>query len=226
MTHTVFSLGQCILLLKINIDINIIYYYIRLQLLIRKCVKLTQGTYECQLSFRNYVWSSRQSGKIYLSVTSELYIDKRKRTFAIIDLLVRIYEANVPFNCIIRAGWQRETKIPDHRRLQEFSNDQGRLCDPSLPRAGIPCPGFQVTPSRSVSFLDLFLDAGNAEPVGSVRPKFPSVSNINGLTMVTNGTLPFLCPAQGFPVPSYRYAFEIENYLFIYLNCERTEHGL
>lgn len=44
-----------------------------------------------------------------------------------------------------------------------------------------------------------------AEPVGSVRPKFPSVSNINGLTVVTNGTLPLLCPAQGFPVPSHRY---------------------
>nr|XP_034174389.1 Down syndrome cell adhesion molecule-like protein Dscam2 isoform X9 [Osmia lignaria] len=48
------------------------------------------------------------------------------------------------------------------------------------------------------------------EPVGSVRPKFPSVSNINGLTVVTNGTLPLLCPAQGFPVPSHRWYKFIE----------------
>ncbi|XP_071567217.1 Down syndrome cell adhesion molecule 1 isoform X8 [Temnothorax nylanderi] len=48
------------------------------------------------------------------------------------------------------------------------------------------------------------------EPVGSVRPKFPSVSNINGLITSTNGTLPLLCPAQGFPVPSYRWYKFIE----------------
>ncbi|OAD62724.1 Down syndrome cell adhesion molecule-like protein Dscam2, partial [Eufriesea mexicana] len=42
------------------------------------------------------------------------------------------------------------------------------------------------------------------EPVASVRPKFPSVSNINGLTVASNGILPLLCPAQGFPVPNYR----------------------
>lgn len=41
--------------------------------------------------------------------------------------------------------------------------------------------------------------------MGSVRPKFPSVSNINGLAVVTDGTLPLLCPAQGFPVPNHRY---------------------
>lgn len=54
--------------------------------------------------------------------------------------------------------------------------------------------------------------------MASVRPKFPSVSNINGLTVVTDGTLPLLCPAQGFPVPNHRYvmiteaSFSLENW--------------
>ncbi|CAD1475952.1 unnamed protein product, partial [Heterotrigona itama] len=40
-------------------------------------------------------------------------------------------------------------------------------------------------------------------PVGSVRPKFPSMDNINGLSTESKGNLPLLCPAQGFPVPVY-----------------------
>ncbi|KAL2741316.1 Down syndrome cell adhesion molecule-like protein Dscam2 [Vespula maculifrons] len=41
------------------------------------------------------------------------------------------------------------------------------------------------------------------EPVGSVRPKFPSMDNINGLSTSSSDNIPLLCPAQGFPVPSY-----------------------
>lgn len=44
-----------------------------------------------------------------------------------------------------------------------------------------------------------------AEPVGSVRPKFPSMDNINGLSVCLGENIPLLCPAQGFPVPSHRY---------------------
>lgn len=44
-----------------------------------------------------------------------------------------------------------------------------------------------------------------AEPVGSVRPKFPTMDNLNGLSVVLGGEMPLLCPAQGFPVPSHRY---------------------
>jgi len=44
-----------------------------------------------------------------------------------------------------------------------------------------------------------------AEPVGSVRPKFPTMDNLNGLSVTLGGNMPLLCPAQGFPVPSHRY---------------------
>ncbi|XP_033297141.1 Down syndrome cell adhesion molecule-like protein Dscam2 isoform X50 [Bombus bifarius] len=48
------------------------------------------------------------------------------------------------------------------------------------------------------------------EPVGSVRPKFPSMDNINGLSTESKSNLPLLCPAQGFPVPVYRWYKFIE----------------
>ncbi|XP_047359121.1 Down syndrome cell adhesion molecule-like protein Dscam2 isoform X15 [Vespa velutina] len=48
------------------------------------------------------------------------------------------------------------------------------------------------------------------EPVGSVRPKFPSMDNINGLSTSSSDNIPLLCPAQGFPVPSYRWYKFIE----------------
>ncbi|XP_043494201.1 Down syndrome cell adhesion molecule-like protein Dscam2 isoform X25 [Polistes fuscatus] len=48
------------------------------------------------------------------------------------------------------------------------------------------------------------------EPVGSVRPKFPSMDNINGLTASSSDNIPLLCPAQGFPVPSHRWYKFIE----------------
>ncbi|XP_015436891.1 PREDICTED: Down syndrome cell adhesion molecule-like protein Dscam2 [Dufourea novaeangliae] len=48
------------------------------------------------------------------------------------------------------------------------------------------------------------------EPVGSVRPKFPSMDNINGLSTESKASLPLLCPAQGFPVPVNRWYKFIE----------------
>ncbi|KAH0947635.1 hypothetical protein HN011_008034 [Eciton burchellii] len=94
-------------------------------------------------------------------------------------------EGNMPLLCPAqgfpvpshRAGRQREAQVPDDRRFQELPHDEGWLDHAAVPRSGVPCPPVQ----------------------------FPSVSNINGLVTYTNGTLPLLCPAQGFPVPSYRY---------------------
>lgn len=114
-------------------------------------------------------------------------------------------------NGMIRANRQREAEVPDDRRLQEFPHNEGRLDHVAVPRSGFPCPSVQVSRATWKSlciFLSISLLLGSRnppEPVGSVRPKFPSVSNINGLITSMNGTLPLLCPAQGFPVPSYRY---------------------
>lgn len=42
------------------------------------------------------------------------------------------------------------------------------------------------------------------EPVGSSVPKFSSVAKTQGLETKSNQSFTLLCPAQGFPVPSYR----------------------
>ena len=59
--------------------------------------------------------------------------------------------------------------------------------------------------NRGVSRYTALLAFRYAEPVGSVRPKFPTMDNINGLSVRMGGNMPLLCPAQGFPVPSHRY---------------------
>ncbi|CAL7934265.1 unnamed protein product [Xylocopa violacea] len=48
------------------------------------------------------------------------------------------------------------------------------------------------------------------EPVASQRPKLSSTINLIGLTTNTNGSLPLFCPAQGYPLPSYRWYKFIE----------------
>ncbi|XP_020284790.1 Down syndrome cell adhesion molecule-like protein Dscam2 isoform X19 [Pseudomyrmex gracilis] len=48
------------------------------------------------------------------------------------------------------------------------------------------------------------------EPVASARPKLSSVVNLIGLVTKSNKSLPLFCPAQGFPLPSYRWYKFIE----------------
>ncbi|XP_061930157.1 cell adhesion molecule Dscam2 isoform X9 [Apis cerana] len=48
------------------------------------------------------------------------------------------------------------------------------------------------------------------EPVASTRPKFPSLADLQAFKMALGGAMTLLCPAQGFPVPSYRWYKFIE----------------
>ncbi|XP_023247278.1 Down syndrome cell adhesion molecule-like protein Dscam2 [Copidosoma floridanum] len=43
------------------------------------------------------------------------------------------------------------------------------------------------------------------EPVGSARPKFPTMADSQTFKAMLNGAMTLLCPAQGFPVPMYRW---------------------
>lgn len=42
------------------------------------------------------------------------------------------------------------------------------------------------------------------EPIASARPKFPSLADSQTFKVYLGGAMTLLCPAQGFPVPSYR----------------------
>ncbi|XP_023314212.1 hemicentin-2-like [Trichogramma pretiosum] len=48
------------------------------------------------------------------------------------------------------------------------------------------------------------------EPVGSVRPKFPNLENLIGISTAASKSIRLLCPGQGFPVPSHRWYKFIE----------------
>jgi len=47
------------------------------------------------------------------------------------------------------------------------------------------------------------------EPVGSVRPKIVSADKLNVVESATSENATLLCPAQSYPVPSFRYYFKI-----------------
>ncbi|KYQ60785.1 hypothetical protein ALC60_00153 [Trachymyrmex zeteki] len=43
------------------------------------------------------------------------------------------------------------------------------------------------------------------EPIGSVRPKFPTIDDSRSFRTTKDGSVTLLCPAQGFPVPLYKF---------------------
>ncbi|XP_025152800.1 Down syndrome cell adhesion molecule-like protein Dscam2 isoform X50 [Harpegnathos saltator] len=48
------------------------------------------------------------------------------------------------------------------------------------------------------------------EPVGSVRPKFPTIDDSRSFRTTKDGSVTLQCPAQGFPVPLYKWYKYIE----------------
>lgn len=84
-----------------------------------------------------------------------------------------------------------------------------RCCAPpkgSLSRFTSKSRGEDRTDAPFLLLLLLFFrsTARFAEPVASARPKLSTTINLIGLATNTNGSLPLFCPAQGFPLPSYR----------------------
>ena len=54
-----------------------------------------------------------------------------------------------------------------------------------------------------------------SEPVGTVLPKFPTTDNSRGFVSRDGDSVTLLCPAQGFPVPLYRYGIDISVVLLV-----------
>jgi len=44
-----------------------------------------------------------------------------------------------------------------------------------------------------------------SEPIGSTKPKFPSILNSLGFLGEDRRPITLLCPAQGYPIPLFRY---------------------
>lgn len=89
---------------------------------------------------------------------------------------------------------------------------------------GIPCPPAYINGSlwccQHVSDTFPFTLGLFVEPVGSARPKFPTMDNSRGFVSRQGDTLTLPCPAQGFPVPSHRWDKVISRYIQIFRNKE------
>ena len=118
-------------------------------------------------------------------------------------------------SCLVkfRAGWEREAEISYDRRHEGIPYDERRPGHVAVRRPRVPCPGLQVSHGARIGRMHLFFfffffffrsTARFAEPVASARPKLSTTINLIGLATNTNGSLPLFCPAQGFPLPSYR----------------------
>ena len=73
-----------------------------------------------------------------------------------------------------------------------------------------PCSQLQVL-NRSINFIlnirqvSGFIIDCFVEPVGSVKPKFPTMDKSHAFESLHGNSVTLLCPAQAYPVPSIRY---------------------
>ena len=67
----------------------------------------------------------------------------------------------------------------------------------SCPAQGSPVPAFRFLFSKLCIFF--------SEPVGGSAPKFPSANTISGFSANLANTFNLPCPAQGSPIPSFRF---------------------
>ena len=75
----------------------------------------------------------------------------------------------------------------------------GNAISLSCPAQGSPIPSFRLV-SHKYTILKSFL-----EPIGGAGPKFAHESKGSILLKEFGQTISLSCPAQGFPVPSFRF---------------------
>ena len=54
----------------------------------------------------------------------------------------------------------------------------------------------------------------NTEPIGSAPPKVVSKDKFEVVFVVNDGATNLVCPAQGFPVPAFRYFVFVKDMIF------------
>ena len=68
---------------------------------------------------------------------------------------------------------------------------------------GVPCPPFRYVPLR-ISLMVICKSPFHTEPVGAKAPKFSIESTSSSFVKFLSQGFALLCPAQGYPVPSFR----------------------
>ena len=59
--------------------------------------------------------------------------------------------------------------------------------------------------SIQLQFISLLLNSSFLEPIGGSAPKFSAESTISNLVRKVTTDLTLSCPAQGSPIPSFRF---------------------
>jgi hypothetical protein len=76
------------------------------------------------------------------------------------------------------------------------------------PAQGFPVPSFKYV----TSYRGLILSHLKIDPVASKAPAFSTTSHSVSFKMRFGEAFTLLCPAQGFPVPSFKYVFTTSLY--------------
>ncbi|KAK6620955.1 hypothetical protein RUM43_011254 [Polyplax serrata] len=70
--------------------------------------------------------------------------------------------------------------------------------------SGSQCQRLPIPQSLTSGTYDELVFCFHPEPVGRIKPRFPSSVDVLGFRGLADQSLTILCPAQGFPVPSIR----------------------
>ena len=100
------------------------------------------------------------------------------------------------FKC--RTDWQCQAKALRRCFSQSLDQRDSRVSGPDMPSTRIPNPSIQVSQCLNMG------QCQSIEPIGSAKPKFPEDTNIKGIVRRLGSRLSLSCPAQAYPMPSYR----------------------
>jgi hypothetical protein len=103
------------------------------------------------------------------------------------------------FSSVLEPAGSSVPKFPTMEKSQGFRARVNHYCTLLWPVQGFPVPTFRWD---SIAFW--WLNFHFIEPVGSSIPKFPTMDNVRGFQVMRDQTFTLLCPAQGFPLPTYR----------------------
>ncbi|KAI4500648.1 hypothetical protein M0802_004240 [Mischocyttarus mexicanus] len=104
-------------------------------------------------------------------------------------------------------------KFPAMSNINGFMTYQGGTMTLLCAAQGFPVPSHRYTGysfNRSFEFVIIvisyyyYYDYYYSEPVGGVRPKFPTIDDTRGFRTIKDGSVTLACSAQGFPVPVHK----------------------
>ena len=124
-----------------------------------------------------------------------------------IKIKLRFFNFYITFSRVFIKKICREIHTQDPREWPRYDPLEINFSNPLVSfsrslqvRAGVPDPSRDHT-RIPAAWTQLWW---HSEPVGSVRPKFPTIDDTRGFRTMKDGSVTLLCSAQGFPVPVHK----------------------